>query len=228
MQPRDGGGPNAQPLPLEAPNIPACLHLLPKHIIHSERTCIHHLFPDSTTFKLPHKVSLLTDTRRLNGTPHPRKNGSAMRPRAERRPGALPQPHVDRQIISSSATSQAKTCGHEGTKRRGKRDGRKRPGDEGTTGCTHCPILTGIMHTSPKTTKYIECISRTSSISTYSAPPHDCPHRATSGGPHEMPGLMWSLPGGDLRSLGIAPSLSPNYDTHWQLPAERTCSSYTS
>jgi len=186
------------------------------------------MYPNYATFKLPHKVSLLTDTRRINGTPHPRKHGSEMRPRAAKRPGALPQPHIDRRRISPSATSQAKTRGREGTKRRGERDSGKRPGGERTADCTHCPILTGRPHLSPKTTKYIECISRTSLLSAYSAPPHDCPHRATSGDPHEVPSLMRSLLGGDMRPLGIAPSHSPNHDTPWQPPTQRTCSPHTS
>ena len=145
-----------------------------------------------------------------------------MQPRAARRPGALPQPQVDRQRISPSAINLAKTRDYARTKRKGERDNGKRPEDGGTTCYTHCPTLFGILHPSPKTAKFIECIPRTLALEAYSAPPHECPHWATKGSPYELLGLLRSLHGGGVRSLSMAPTLSSNSYTLWQLPTERT------
>jgi len=131
MRPPDGKGTKrAIPAP-QGTHIPACSHPLHEQTTLSARTCINHMFPDSATYKPPHKVSPLTDTKQLSGTRHTRKPESEMRHRAARRPGALPQSHIDRQRISPSAINQAKTRGHAETKRKGERDTGKRPGDGG-------------------------------------------------------------------------------------------------
>ena len=155
MRPRDDWGPNARPMPPEAPNIPERPHPPPKLTIQCEETCIH-LIPYSATSKHPHTVSPPTNIRQPNGTTHQRQLGSGMRPRTAMRPGALPHTQVNRQRISTSATRQARTRGREGTNRGREHDNGKRPGDGGSASHTHCPISTGRSHPSLKTTKYIE------------------------------------------------------------------------
>jgi len=161
MRPRNDGGPNAQPQPPEASNVPTCFHPLPEYTTHNARTCINHLFPYSATSKLSHKVSPPAYIRKLNATPHTRKPRSEMRSQVARGPGALPRHHVDRQGTSPSSIQPVKTRGHAETNRGRERDNGKRQRARRTTGCAHCTILTGRLHPSPKIPTSIECTLRT-------------------------------------------------------------------
>jgi len=212
MRPRNGKESGKRPLPLGAPNITDRPYLPPKLTIHCVETSIPFL-PDSATPQLPHTASPFTDTSGPTGATHQILHGSGMRLRAPVESGALPHPHVDRQWIAPTATSQAKTHGRGGTDRGREQNSGGRPGDGGGASQVHCPILNGRKCPSLKIPRHIEYTTRASILTAYPAPPHACPRRDTREDPSELTCLLRSLLGTDIRTIEMVTLPSPNEDS---------------